>query len=561
VDGLPAKDASSIAIYRDTIIAGTSNGLAFFNGAAFQPLGLTSGKIVVRMLARADDLLVLWNDAQSYSVVALSHILGPLDVIASNERALGTDMALEFTAAGFWVGTAVTGLAQWTDTGWNYLSPNGPGSNLFSSVVVDDRGVLWAASGISGRGQGFYRYDPSAPEGEQWKNFAGAGYPIMGRGPNDPVKDDYYKVSLGGNGSVWVSSWGRGVLEVVGDSISRRLDDASQPALAGSVTHDQSYVVAGGVAADSKGNTWIVNRTAVNGNHLAELGSDNSTRYRSSPSSGIFTNIAIDRNNTKWLACAEPWNAPAEGLYYFNEDTLVSGTAFTGGWGRMTDADGLPSNVILSLAVDLDGDVCIGTDLGMRIIIDPLNPRAALSRVVVLPLLGQTVQAIAVDGVNNKWAGTKEGVIVVTPDGVQLLAQYSVLSTNGRLVDNDIRSIAIDQKQGIAYFGTENGLSSLEIAPIQTERALTSLEIGPNPFLIPSNQQLTITKLVPESSVRILTVNGSLVTEFQAQGGGRAFWDGRDREGGLVPSGVYFVIVHAEDGNQVATGKVAVVRR
>ena len=45
--------------------------------------------------------------------------------------------------------------------------------------------------------------------------------------------NDYYKVSLGAPGTVWVSSWGFGVVEVASDTIRRRLDQTSTPTFAG----------------------------------------------------------------------------------------------------------------------------------------------------------------------------------------------------------------------------------------------------------------------------------------------------------------------------------------
>jgi len=556
-DGLPGQSVSSVAAFRDSVIVGTTNGTAVFDGNAFIADGSASGKAIVDLRVRSSDLLMLWNDAKGFTVATKSSSFGSATPIASNLEGQAVVIALEPASSTFWIGTTFNGIARLTGATWEYEVPNGPQSNLFSSIVVDENGVLWGASGISGRGHGFYRYDSGAEEGKQWKNFTLAEYPIM-------LTDDYYKVSLGASGSLWVSSWGRGVLEVDGDSIRRRLDQNSVPALASSVAQDSSYVVVGGVASDSKGNSWIVDRTAVNGHHLAEMGGGGAVQYRTSPSDGVFTNIVVDGNDTKWLANSEPTIKYSTGLYYFNEDTVVTGTRFTGGWGWMTTSDGLPSNTsnaILSLAVDLDGDVCVGTDIGMMIIVDPRNPKAASSRTSPIPLRGQVIQAIAVDAVNNKWVGTKEGVIVVTPDGTQLLGQYTVLSTGGRLVDDDVRSIAIDQRRGIVYIGTEKGLSSLEIAPVQTARNYSSLELGPNPYLIPTETPLTIRNLVQGSSIKILAVDGSLVVEFAAQGGGRAFWDGKDASGRLVPSGVYFVVAFADNGNQISTGKLAVVRR
>lgn len=548
-NGLPANLSTSLASLHDTVVVGTVLGVAMFDGKKFIPVAAFANRSVVDLLGRSNDVVVLLGDAGSFRLESFTNLSSPSTVIAVNSQFQASSLAAQPLTATLWAGTLMQGIARWTGS-WSYQAPNGPASSLFSSIVVDDQGVLWAASGISGRGRGFYRYDPSAPEDSQWKNYAAASYPVM-------KNNDYYKVSLGAPGTVWVSSWGTGIVEVVGDSIRRRLDHTTTPVLAGSVSADPSYVVIGGAATDSKGATWIVDRTAVNGYHLVQLKGDGTANYRSSISDGRLTNILIDRYDTKWFANAEPSDKPSTGLYYFNENLTVAGTSALGGWGFISD--GLPSNTVLSLALDLDGDVWIGTDLGVAIFTDPSSP--AKSKTSYIPLHGQTIQAIAVDAVNNKWVGTKEGVNVLNADGTLLLAQYSLLTTNGKLVGDDIRSIAFDQKRGIVYFGTEKGLSSLEVFPVQAARTMTSLDFGPNPFMVPSVMPLTIRNLAAESTIKILSTNGTLVREFKAQGGGRAFWDGRNRQGDLVQSGIYFVVAYTENGTQTSTGKIAVVRR
>ena len=563
-ENLPSSNATAVTVFRDTIVVGTAAGAAFFNGTTFQPMNSLQGKAVADLIPRPNVLMVLWNESASMSFGSLAGLRDPIAIIASNPQGTGRRLALQSNPPAVWVATTFNGIASPNGAQWETIAPSGPQSNLFISIAVDSSGALWAASGISERGRGFYRFDPNKPATEQWKNFTWETHPIMGRGPSDNARNDYYKVSLGQGGSVWVSSWGRGVVEVKKDSILRRLDHATIPMLAGSVSSDPAFVVIGGVGPDSRGNTWIANRTAVNGNHLAQIMGDGSVVYRNSPSLGMFTNIVVDQNNTKWVAGSEPHNLAKTGLYFFNEDTLVSNTRATGGWGWMSAGDGFPattSNDVLSLAVDKDGDVCVGTESGMILIREPRNPKSSTTTTVVIPLRLQVIQAIAVDALDNKWVGTKEGVIVINSDGTQVVAQYTVLSTNGKLIDNDVRSIAIDQQRGVVYFGTEKGLSSLEILPVQTERSLTSLEIAPNPYIIPTPSQLVIRNLVEDSSVKILSVSGTLISEFRAQGGGRAFWDGRTLGGEYVVSGVYFVVAFAENGNQLGTGKVAVVRR
>jgi hypothetical protein len=548
-DGLPTNSATSISLLHDSVVVGTASGVAMFDGRKFLPVAAFINQPVLDLLARTNDVVVLAANAGGFQLESFSGLSGVATVLATNSLVPASSFVAQGQTSALWVGTALQGLARWSGT-WEYKAPNGPASNLFSSVVVDDRGVVWAASGISGRGKGFYRYDPSAPEDTRWKNYSIASFPVM-------KSDDYYKVSLGSSGSVWVSSWGFGVVEVVGDSIRRRLDQTTIPALAGSVASNPNYVVVGGAAVDSKGSTWIVDRSAVSGYHLMQLKADGTAVPWTSISDGRLTNILIDRYDTKWFANAEPSDKPSTGLFYFNEDGSVGGTSALGGWGSI--GDGLQSNTILSLALDLDGDVWVGTDLGVAIFTDPRNPLKSKSAYV--PLRGQTIQAIGVDAVNNKWVGTKEGVNVLNSDGTQLLAQYSVLTTNGKLVGDDIRSIAFDQKRGIVYFGTEKGLSSLEVFPVEASRTMLTLDLGPNPFIVPSTSPLTIRNLAAESTIKVLSMNGVLINEFKAQGGGRAFWDGRSKQGNLVQSGIYFIVAYAENGTQTSTGKIAVIRR
>jgi hypothetical protein len=347
-----------------------------------------------------------------------------------------------------------------------------------------------------------------------------------------------------------------------GDSLIRRLDVQSSPGLSPTVAGDTIFVVVGDVGFDASGAAWIVNRSAVDGNVLLRLANDTVvTRYRNltGTGEGRFTSVVIDRNGTKWLANSEPTKQVATGLYFFNETLTLPGTIGSTGWGLLTQSDGLANNVVQSLLVDLEGDVWAGTALGVTIFNEPSNPRTRRSS--SFPLREQSIQALAVDGVNNKWVGTKEGVFVVSPDGSQLLAQYTVANTGGRLVSNDVRSIAIDPAAGIVYLGTESGLSALAIPTVSTERQYSTLLVGPNPFPVPSELPLTIRRLMPQTRVKILTIAGTLVAEFDAQGGGRAFWDGRDRTGAYVGSGTYLIVAFNENGEQLTTAKVAVVRR
>jgi hypothetical protein len=245
---------------------------------------------------------------------------------------------------------------------------------------------------------------------------------------------------------------------------------------------------------------------------------------------------------------------------YFNESAAICGLE-DDHWGQLTTTDGLTSASITCVTEDNDGALWIGTDVGITVIGEPLCPKTRSSKIFLGAVRDLSINAIAVDALNNKWIASREGVMVLSPDGTSLIAQYDVTNTNGKLVDNNVVSIAFDEKRGIAYFGTGNGLSSLEIPAIATVEKLASLEIAPNPFILPDYSSVSIRGLAENTTIKILSVTGALIRQFNAQGGGRAFWDGTDTIGKTVGSGVYLVVAYAENGSQVSTAKIAVVRR
>jgi len=556
--GITSSAVTALVVFNDTVVVGTATGAVFIaqNDLTFKALPLFANRVIQDLRVVHDNLYVLSTPGTNFTVETVASLFALPQVVTSNSEVQGVSIV---PTSSLWIATASKGLAHIVGSAWNYVYPNGPNSNFFSSLAVDANGILWCASGETA-GAGFYNYNPTLADSIQWRNFTSDKYPLMRK--DGALFDDYYNISLGVSGSVWVSSWGDGIIEVVGDTLKRKYNYNSKPSLPGALTSAPTFVVGGGVAIDNEGKVWIVNRNESNGRSLLRLDTDTTGTPFDNPFSsysGWFHGVVIDQNDTKWMITTVPWHMdPGNGLYFFNENNAISGTEQNGGWGNLTT---LSDNKVLSIAVDLDGEVWIGLGLGIAIIHNPLYPFDPNNRSISFPLREQVIQSIAVDAVNNKWIGTKEGIFVVNADGTQLLQSYTVANTNKCLLSNDVRTISIDQKRGIVYFGTEQGLSSLSIQPVQTSRSYTDLQIGPNPFILPSNQPLTIRNLVANSTIKVLTVSGSVVIQFDAQGGGRAFWDGRDKRGAFVPSGIYFIVAFTENGSQVVTGKVAVIRK
>jgi ligand-binding sensor domain-containing protein len=546
-DGLPVQVVNALAVFNGTVYAGTDAGLAKLNQSSWEAVGPLLGKQITRLVPIGSRLYVgAASEVYSLSTDGAVSLVGT--PLPSNVTALASDPSGNLV-----VGVDRNGLAFPRGTTWSFKFPNGPASNLFIGLKVDSAGVLWAGSGINGRGTGFYRLDPSAPEGKQWTNYDSKSNPEL-------RFDDYYKVSLTRDNAKWVSSWGRGVARV--DKTGRlTLFNQTNSCFVGlpeGPGGDPTFIVIGDVASDVRGNTWMTVRSASDGNVLAVYRPDSTWFCLGNglnPTVTLLTGLAIDLFDTKWIVSEEP---SFRGLIYMTDGGTLT-TLTDDSWNILTAADGLSSNNITRVVADREGQVWVGSDLGLNIIINPRSPKGNIRRVFVAR--EQYVNDIAIDPLGNKWVGTKEGVFVLSSDGTVLLAQYTAANTNGKLIDDDVRAVAFDDKRGIAYFGTENGLSSLGTTSVAPVESFGDLTVFPNPFRLPSTGPLQIDGLVRDSNIKILTIDGRLVREFPAPGGRIAFWDGRDDGGELVSTGVYVIVASSETGGDVATGKVAVLKK
>ncbi len=540
---LPANP-TDLAVFNGGVYASTNSGVFIFQNNNWVPVsGLSQAATT---LVSTDSVLFAVGGT---NVISLSHNGAVSSYGTATPSAI--NCAVVDSAGTFVAGLQEGGIARFDaqHSSWSEAAPNSPASNFFISVAIDDNGVVWGASGTS-NGHGFYSFD-----GTKWRNYNTTAIPAL-------LTNDYFSVNIGPNNSKWIGSWGKGIalLDSKGDFV--RLFDHNYPGFVG-IPEDTVYNVMPAATADYLGDVWVTNYSSADLGVLWKMSSDSLwTEYKSPSGYGYkqALNLVIDRNGTKWFTSALPFFIPnPPTFFFFNESLVLDGTV--NGWGTMNEHDGLTSSTVTSIALDNDGELWLGTALGITVIAEPRFPTSSVSQVYLGAVYDQFINCIAVDPLNNKWVGTKNGVLVLSPDGTSLLQQYSVASTNGKLVDNNVLSIAFDKKRGIAYFGTESGLSSLEIPTTQPVEKFSTLHIGPNPFIIPDNGAAIISGLVNNSVVKILSLNGTLIKQFQAQGGGRAFWDGKDSDEKFVGSGIYFIVAYDETGAQVSTAKIAVLRR
>jgi ligand-binding sensor domain-containing protein len=538
-----------LVVFNGKLYAATNTGLFDYTSGSWNALPTLSGLNIVAL--SSSSLLSVCTQTEAYTVDRQENVLqrgGSLPSLANTLTESPEGLPV--------VGSKDGGILTLDSaSAWISRLPNGPNSNQFLSIAVNTDGTVWAASGFSGNGKGIYRYN-----GRDWKSFTAQNSPL-------PV-NDYYRVSVGCNGSVWASAYGWGIAEIPlgADSISRSRIYGRNVGMVG-LSVDFDFIVTSTVVCDGSRNTWTTIVLPANKRLLAYQRAGCDTCWSTYPVylSGVQMTNLQDRQINRCLAI-DPYGNLWAGV---RQDGLL-GVISLGNRGTLDDTtvayhitsnDGLPSNSVTEVVVDLDGQVWVGTERGIAIITNPLNPRQAGGIAGYKPLPGTVVNCIAVDALNQKWVGTPDGVIVLSPDGIQQVTTYTVASTNGKLIDNDVKSIAIDGGTGTVYFGTLSGLASLTTVSATPQVAFDKLQLFPNPFLIPTDAEVTIDGLVENSTLKILSIDGSLVRQITPPGGRIGFWDGKDDDGKLVASGVYIVVASSEKDETVAKAKLAVIRR
>ncbi|MCX7877044.1 MAG: hypothetical protein N2510_00215 [Ignavibacteria bacterium] len=447
------------------------------------------------------------------------------------------------------LGTAGNGVDIFRNGQNNFIIPNGPNSNVFQDMSIDINGDLWAVSG--GVNAGIYKFDV---ESKTWKNYSTEQYPWM-RG-----NDFRHIYGSKFNNTVWAGGFGTGLLRISGDSLTLFNNENSclQP-------FEGNFTLAEGIEEDNSGNLWVINRASIV--PIVKFIPEPCLAYPTPQNQTVTTMIymAIDKFRTKWMTLPPDLPNSPRGVVYFNENINPQGAIISP--AQLGANIGTANHVV----VDRNGEVWVATDNGISII---RNPQQVINNPGSIPFtekmriiegglstpLTENVQFVAVDALNNKWIGTvSSGLLYVSPDGSTLLARYNV--SNSPLTDNRILSIIVSPKTGVAYFGTQKGLVSLQTIAVEPLSECGKITAGPNPFEIPGNTTLKIDGLVAESTVKILSVSGTLVAEFQSPGGRIAEWDGRDMNGNYVSSGVYIIAGYNKDASKVCTGKVAVIRK
>jgi streptogramin lyase len=430
-------------------------------------------------------------------------------------------------------------------------------SNSIFDMEVDSKGNLWISTATTG----FMKFD-----GQNWSYFNSFIKDIEG---NDIPANSYRKLSINSNDDVFIGHRGTGtgllVVDTKDENYKFRTYSQRNSAFQGiDIDDDNSFFEAAGTAFDRNNISWTINWADFYPGHFL-VAIDGDKHYGFNNCIGLnrrgFYHIAIDNNGTKWIGA--DYGRDQDGIILFNENgTLEDTSDDICVQLRTNNVPELANNVIRSLAVDKNGWVWAGTNTGITYFLNPIgilydsNPR---SLVAVSPtyFVEFDVADIFVDEINYKWIATSSGVYVYNGDGTKEIARIN--TENSPLPTNDIRSITINPKTGEVFFGTGLGLFSANSVSVRPSKEYDII-CYPQPFSPQIDMNLTIEGLAGQSDIRIITPNGQLVRQIDALGD-KIFWDGKDKNGNFVNSGVYLILASSGTSNIQSVQKVAVINK
>jgi len=512
-----------------------------------------------------NDSMKLWYPKSGYTVQFISNEGQNLMVGFSCDNDCGGIVSF-FTDSGFWhdngiycVGRASYaiedekgriwyadkypqfGLAQNHFAPCDHLKYNTPYSASVSDLEVKD-GVLYVATGgisesysYAYNRDGFFIYD-----GVTWQTFNEYTTPEI---KADSLLNFLRILPDPHSDKVYVGTYWGGILEKNGTSYT--VYDTANSSLQGAVG-DNSRVRITGLAFDDENNLWVTNYLA--GQPLSVRKKDGSWKSFSLPCTNIteVSNLAIDQRGYIWMTLY----SKSGGVIVFDDGGTIDDESDDRCILLGASNTVIPSNSVNCIAVDLEGDIWIGTAEGPVVFdgsADIFNEntnegsRIKVEQDNVLNYLfgEETIYSIAVDGANRKWFGTGSGVFVQSPAGNEEVASYNI--DNSPLLDNRIIDIAIDQDNGVVYIGTIAGIMSVRTDAIKggvvhDENAYAF----PNPVRPDYDGPIAIRGLARDAVVKITDINGQIIFETRALGG-QAIWDGRDLSGQKASTGVYLV--------------------
>jgi ligand-binding sensor domain-containing protein len=477
------------------------------------------------------------------------------------------------------INDSITGLLAYDGQVFDIVRPNTPGGDQIMTLEFQND-ELWVTARSSAL-NGIYKI-----KDDIWTPFVKANTPSIRFFTSTALRS----IAIDGDGRQWIGSKGTGLYlieKLVREDGITSYDttynfDASN-SLISSISSNSSFAVVNGVEIDPiSGGVWVTNMEAHDNLTLLYIPptwinkspedrdfDEWDEMYVRSDSSSAFSQLCftkVDQNGRVWLGS---WRSTTEmnlGVYTPRRDP-VTGIPYESeifDYASYLNRNGAEFSYINSMELDSEGLLWLATPDGLYYI-DTNQSLNYLTFHRVNGALGETINCVAVDPLDQVWVGTSQGVSVLSNDHSSWKHHYTV--SDGQypspLISNNINTIAIDPETGDVYIGTSEGISVVNTPYRNFDAELGTIEVAPQPFFIGdgNNTRLAFSKssLIVDSDVKIYTASGRLVRELDFSVAAVDGWDGKNSSGEWVSSGVYLIVVSTSGGDS-KIGKAAVIK-
>lgn len=454
------------------------------------------------------------------------------------------------------------------------LTPDSPVRNYceYMKFASDDK-LLVAGGNLNYFDITFYdgtlmEYDYS---GNRWNNLpedtikqaTGIPYLNLCAIDEDPTEPGHY----------FAGSFGYGLYEFRNGKFVKHYSTHNSP-LESVIPTNTRFVRIPSVKFDKEGNLWCINTGTKN--IVKVLKSDGTwCELYYKPIEKLATMVEPVMDSRGWL-----WMKSLQGeagifCAKMNGTPLDSSDDESKAWlNKFVNQDGISYDIyqVFALAEDREGQMWVGTNTGLFVIDNPKTffnnsvfkqikvPRNDGTGLADYLLSGTYIKSIQVDGANRKWIGTNDdGVYLISADGLETIHHFT--TDNSPLPSNSIVSIAINDRSGEVFIGTDKGIASYMSDATRPEEKLDENNIYayPNPVKADYSGNIAIVGLTHDCNVKIVDTAGYLINEGTSNGG-QYSWNGRNARGEKVASGVYYVLTYDSNGNEGVATKIVVIR-
>lgn len=542
------------------LIALYNNSVFNYNGLILEPVFSNSAPLV-NCSVSSESILITASD-RLINLNSNFNLVNEFDLTSELEGELNDALLINNEV---YLPTSGRGLLRTNNLDFSSLTtlnPRGPESNNIYELDANN-GDVWV---VHGRLSSSYAFSSPRDQGvsrlrnNEWFNipFADINQPFIVNAKIDPNNSS----------KVYFSSYGGGLLEYDENSnLFTNFNDENS-----NIENVSGFSALTGLEFSNNGDLWYLNNFTT---QIAKCLKTNTTNNTNIDFSEVLTQsefsiraeaLAFSENGNLFLGT---WRDGLIG-YNFTNDRFV----------KLDEevSNNLPFITVRTVTFDLNGELWLGTNSGLRIIRNPdsifnnPNTETRAESIIILDdgvpqelLFQQFISDIEVDAENNKWIATQgAGLFLVSPDGEETLQHFT--TANSPLPSNNINKIALDSSNGNLFIGTNRGFMEFESTIVEAQENLNQLKVFPNPVRPQYGDVVVrIEGLTAGANVKITDIEGNLVFEDQNPvvngiGSGLIEWDTKSFSGRKVASGVYLILITSEDQTQTSVQKLLIVR-